>query len=358
VDSIANSESLEVLVIGSGQAGLATGYYLKQAGYHFVIFDSNERIGDAWRKRWDSLKLFTPAQYNNLPGLPCPVPSGQLPSKDEMADYLEAYAAHFNLPVRLKTRVNNLTREGHSYRVTAGTQQFIANHVVVATGAFQAPNTPHFAAELNASILQCHSSHYRNPHQLQKGDALVVGVGQSGAEIAKDLAATRQVWLSGQARVHLPRTLFGRHIFEWLWPILSRINRQSRLGRLLAERMRQGGDPVIGISPEELVSLGVRRVPRIIGVKNGKPLAADGQALDVANVIWATGFRPDYRWLSLPVFSDDGYPLHRRGVVEGEPGLYFVGLRFQYRPTSHLVGGVSVDAQYIVQCIGERQSLH
>jgi putative flavoprotein involved in K+ transport len=353
---IAGPEQYDVIVIGGGQAGLATGYYLKQAGHRFVILDASERVGDAWRKRWDSLKLFTPAQYDNLPGMRSLLPSGHLPSKDEMADYLEAYAQRFDLPVRLNTRVDSLACEDRRYLVTAGLQQFAAPHVVVATGAFQTPKVPVFAAKLDPAILQLHSSQYHNPNQFQAGDALVVGVGQSGAEICKDLAVTRQTWLSGQPRAHLPRTLLGRHIFEWFWPILSRIDRENWLGRWLAARMSEGGDPVVGISSEDLARLGVRRVPRIVGAKDGKPLAADGQILDVANVIWATGFRPNYGWLSLPVFSKAGYPLHKRGVVEGEPGLYFVGLRFQHRPTSHLVGGVSADARYIVQYIGEQQS--
>jgi putative flavoprotein involved in K+ transport len=358
MDNITSLEQLEVIVIGAGQAGLATGYYLKKAGHRFVILDGSPRVGDVWRKRWDSLKLFTPAEYNNLPGMPCPVSAGQLPSKDEMANYLEAYAEYFDLPVYLETRVDSLTRKGSTYIVTAGSQRFAAAHVVVAIGAFQTPKIPVFAAELNPAILQLHSSQYRNPAQLQTGDTLVVGVGQSGAEISKELAATHPTWLSGQPRATLPRTVLGRHIFVWLWPILSRIRRESWLGRFLAVRMSQSGDPVVGISSNDLALLGVKRVQRIVGAKDGKPMAAEGQILDVANVIWATGFRPDYDWLSLPVFSNDGYPLHKRGVVEGELGLYFVGLRFQYRPTSHLVGGVSADARYIAQCIGDRQSLH
>jgi putative flavoprotein involved in K+ transport len=213
-----------------------------------------------------------------------------------------------------------------------------------------------FAAKLDPAILQLHSSQYHNVDQLQTGDVLVVGVGQSGAEISKELAATRKTWLSGQPRVQLPGTLLGRHIFEWLWPILSRISRESWLGRLLAARMSQGGDPVVGISSKDMALMGIRRVARIVGVKEGKPMTADGQLLDVANVIWATGLRPDYSWLSLPIFNGDGHPLHKRVVIEDQSGLYFVGLRFQYRPTSHLVGGVSADARYIVHQINERQS--
>jgi putative flavoprotein involved in K+ transport len=354
MDRKTNADQFEVIVIGGGQAGLATGYYLAQAGVRFIILDAGERVGDVWRKRWDSLKLFTPAEYDNLPGMPCPVLAGYLPSKDELADYLEAYAEHFGLPVRLKTRVDSLTREDRSYLVTSGSQRFAAAHVVVATGALQSPKLPDFATKLNPSILQLHSSHYRSPDQLQSGDVLIVGVGQSGAEIGREVAATRQTWLSGQARVHLPRFVLGRHIFSWLWPILSRINRDNWLGRLLAARMGEGGDPVVGISLKDLARSGIKRVPRIVDVEEGKPMTADGQILDVANVIWATGFCSDYRWLSLPIFHYDGYPLHKRGVVEGEPGLYFVGLRFQYRPTSHLVGGVSTDARYIVRRIVQR----
>ncbi len=351
-----NSEQFEAIVVGGGQAGLATGYYLARAGLRFRILDAGERVGESWRKRWDSLKLFTPAQYNTLPGMPFPSPPGRQPSKDEMAGYLEAYAEQFELPVQLKTRVDSLTREGEKYLLTAGSRQFIADHVVVATGHYQTPSTPAFAVELDPAIEQQHASQYTNPDRLQPGSVLVVGVGQSGAEIAKELAAVRQSWLAGKPHYQLPDTFLGRHFFWWAWPILSRIRRDTWLGRGVAARMKRVGDPVIGISTADLAQRGVRLVSRITGVKEGKPVTEDGQILDVSNVIWATGFRQEDHWISLNIFEDDGRPWHTRGVVEGEPGLYFVGRRFQHRLISHLVGGVGADARYVVSVIAERQS--
>ena len=347
-------ERVQVIVIGAGQAGLATGYHLSQAGHDFIILDAGRRIGHCWRERWDSLKLFTPAPYNNLPGMPFSPHPSPVPTKDEMAAYLKEYAQHFQLPVRLNCRVDNLRRDGREYVVTAGSQQFIAPHIVVATGAFQTPSVPSFAVALDPSIYQLHSSQYHNPDQLQPGNVLIVGVGQSGAEITRELARTRETWLAGEPQYELPLTVLGRHIFSWLWPILSRVQRDSRIGRLFAAQMAKAGDPVIGVSMDELEQAGVHRVPRINGVQDGKPLTANGQCLDVANVLWATDFRPDYRWISLPIFDKSGYPIHHRGVVQNQPGLYFVGLRFQHRPISHLVGGVGRDARYIVHTITER----
>lgn len=343
------------IVIGAGQAGLATGYYLSRQGADFVIFDKNESVGDPWRERWDSMHLFTPAVYNNLPGMTFPGKDDRLPHKDEVAEYLETYVEHFDLPVRLKTPVASVTRQGEIYKVeTEGDEGYDAQNIVVATGSFQKPQVPSFARDLDDALLQLHSSEYQNPQQLQEGDVLVVGAGNSGTQISLELAEERQVYLSGPDTGRIPRTLFGRDIYRWIWPTLLHIPGDSWLGSRLMEKAASGGDPLVGITQEEVKEAGIERVPRTTGINNGQPVLDDGRQVDVANVIWATGFKPDYSWIDLPVFREDGYPEHERGVVKEEPGLYFMGLKYQHRGKSSLIGGVGDDARYIVEQIAAR----
>jgi putative flavoprotein involved in K+ transport len=207
-------------VIGGGQAGLAVGYHLAHQERDFVILDAARRVGDAWRRRWDALRLFTPARYSGLPGMSLPAPDGYFPTKDEMADYLEAYAARFALPVRLGVRVAALTREDGRYRLSVGDERLAADQVVVATGPFQQPHIPAFASELDPRIVQLHASAYRNANQLQEGGVLVVGAGNSGAEIALELAATRRTYLSGRDTGHVPLRL-GRAFWWFLSHVLT-----------------------------------------------------------------------------------------------------------------------------------------
>lgn len=281
-----------------------------------------------------------------------------MPHKDEVADYLEAYAERFELPVRLETRVTSLTRAGDTYHVeTAGGEGLRAENVVVATGAFQAPNVPGFADRLDEAILQLHSSEYRNPDQLLDGPVLVVGAANSGTQIALELAETHHVWLSGRDVGHVPHALtFGITVYRWALRLLRRIPVDSWLGRRIKAQARSGGDPVVGITEEEIQAAGIERVPRTEDVRDGRPVLADGRTMEPATVLWATGFDPDYAWIRLrvPVFREDGYPRHRRGVVEEAPGLYFVGLEFQHRFDSSLIGGVGHDAQYVVEHIVAR----
>ncbi|HSM55803.1 MAG TPA: NAD(P)/FAD-dependent oxidoreductase [Candidatus Sulfomarinibacteraceae bacterium] len=342
--------TFNTIVIGAGQAGLATGYHLAQQERDFILLDAGERVGDSWRNRWDSLELFTPAASNALPGMSFPAPDSHLPHKDEVADYLETYAARFDLPVRLETRVESVTRDHTTYRVeTAGGQRFKAENVVVATGAFQAPNVPAFAGALDEAILQLHSSEYRNPDQLQDGPALVVGAANSGTQIALELAETRHVWLSGRDVGRVPHILPGHTILWLLWKMFLRVPLNSWLGSWIKANVDSGGDPVVGITQEEIQSADIERVPRTDGTRGGRPMLGDGRTLAAANVLWATGFVPDYTWIDLPIFREDGYPQHRRGVVEEEPGLYFVGLEHQHRLDSSHIGGVGDDAHYVVE---------
>ena len=329
--------SLDTLVIGGGQAGLAMGYYLKVQDRNFVILDARDRIGDAWRRRWDSLRLFTPAALNALPGMPFPFPGGYFPTKDETADYLEKYARKFDLPVRLGRHVDSLRREGDGYLVSAGEERYMAGNVVVATGPYHTPRIPDFAKSLDPSITQLHSSAYRMPDQIPEGNVLVVGAGNSGAEISVELAATRKTYLSGRDTGHVPGGVPQRHVskhilFGWFvgWWFLGRFTVDTKLGQKGREFNRSRGAPLVRFRPRDLIKAGVERVPRVEGVVDGKPELADGRVLEVASVLWATGFKPGFGWIELPVFSQDGYPLQHRGVVDGAPGLYFLGLPFQH----------------------------
>ena len=346
-------ERFDTVVIGGGQAGLAAGHHLAARDIDSVILTEESRVGDNWRRRWDSLRLFTPAAYSGLPGLPFPASPSHLADKDEVADYLERYAERFDLPVRPRSRVEKLSWDGEHFVLEAGDSVLEAKTVVVATGPFQKPRLPSFAAHLSTDIHQLHSSQYRNPWDLPDGPALVVGAGNSGAQIALELARFRKVWLSGRDTGHMPRRLLGRDIFDWLWPVISLATADRWLGQALRTKAQRGGDALIGIPEEILTEAGVVRLGRLAEERAGWPVCG-GEVVQSRVIVWSTGFAPDYGWLDLPVFGDDGYPRHRRGVATDTPGLYFLGLRFQHRMSSSLIGGVGADAQYIAEQIAGR----
>ena len=353
-------ERVNTVVIGAGQAGLATGYHLKRTGVPFVILDACDRVGNVWRQRWDSLRLFTPAKFAGLPGLPNPGPPNSFPTKDEMADYLEAYARHFALPVRAGVRVDRLSRQGHRFLVVAGTQRFEADNVVVAMANYQKPRVPAFAGELAPGIVQLHSHDYRRQSQLQPGGVLVVGAGNSGAEIALESSRTHQTWLAGRDTGHVPFDIEGlaarlllvrlvlRVVFHRIFTVATPIGRKVR------SKVLRMGAGLVRLKPKDLESAGVERVARVAGVRDGRPLLDDGRVLDVANVIWCTGFHPGFSWIDLPVFGPDGDPVHERGVVASEPGFFFVGLHFLYAASSTMIHGVGRDAARIAEAIAAR----
>jgi putative flavoprotein involved in K+ transport len=354
-------DRVQVVVIGGGQAGLSVGYYLAQRGLSFVILEANPRVGDSWRKRWDSLRLFTPAKYDGLVGLPFPARPFSFPTKDQMADYLEAYAKHFNLFVRTGIRVDRLWHDGVRYRVEAGDARFEADHVVVAMSTYQAPRVPAFAQALSSNIVQLHSSEYKNPGQLHPGDVLLVGAGNSGADIAIEVARSHRTWLSGRHPGHVPFNIEAG-LAHVVVPILFRLvfhrllTVDTPMGRRARPRVISKGGPLIRVKPADLIAAGVQRTPRVTGVRDGKPMLADGRVLDVANVIWCTGFHPGLSWIDLrtPLYGADGEPVHERGIVPGEPGLYFVGLHFLYAFSSTMIHGVARDAERIADTIQAR----
>jgi putative flavoprotein involved in K+ transport len=355
-----SGETFHTIVIGGGQAGLSVGYHLAHHGRPFIILDAGEHVGDAWRQRWDSLRLFTPAAFDGLVGMKFPAPSFSFPTKDQMADYLESYARRFQLPVRNATRVDRLTRAGGRYLVEAGAHRFEADHVVVAMSSYQVPRVPAFAKDLRADILQMHSSEYRNPRQLKPGGVLLAGAGNSGAEIALEVTREHPTWMSGRdtghvpfridglpARLFLTRFLF-RVVFHRLLTVGTPIGRRARL------RMFTQGAPLIRVKPKHLTAAGVQRVPKVRGVTNGLPSLEDGRVLDVANVIWCTGFGNGLSWIDLPIFEPDGEPRHQSGVAPDEPGLYFVGLHFLHSFSSTMIHGIARDAKRIAQTIEAR----
>ena len=351
----AGSEYFETVIIGGGQAGLSVGYHLKKQGRPFVILDANERIGDAWRKRWDSLRLFTPARYDGLAGWRFPAPAVSFPTKDEMADYLESYAARFDLPVRTGVKVDALSRRNDRYVLTSGDRRFEAERVVVATGANQVPKVPTFANNLHPSIVQLHSSQYRRPSQLQEGAVLVVGVGNSGAEIAFEVSRKHPTYLSGKPSGQLP-VRHGPAVARFVFPVVRFVGNhvltlRTPIGRKAQPRFISHSAPLIRVKLKDLDAAGVEQVPRTVGMEDGRPALEDGRVLDVSSVIWCTGFREEFPWIDLPIFDENERPLHERGVVVAEPGLYFVGMPFQYAATSDVLPGVGRDAEYIAKHI-------
>jgi putative flavoprotein involved in K+ transport len=353
-------EHVGTVVVGAGQAGLSVGYYLAQRNLPFIILDANPRIGDSWRKRWDSLHLFTPAGYDGLAGMPFPAPPHSFPTKDEMADYLEAYAARFNLPVKTGIQVDGLSRQGAKYLVTAAGRQFQADHVVIAMARYQQPRMPPFALQLDPNIVQLHSSEYRNPQQLKNGGVLIVGAGNSGAEIAMEVARGHATWMSGRDTGHIPfrigglaaRLFLQRLVFRFVFHRV--LTNHTPMGRKVRRSVLSQGGPLIRVKPKDLATAGIKRVPKVIGSRVGLPLLDDGRVLEVANVIWCTGFHPGFSWIDLPVFAEDGLPNHESGVALGEPGLYFVGLPFIYAFSSMMIHGVARDAERIAQVIDAR----
>jgi putative flavoprotein involved in K+ transport len=355
------NQHVETLIVGAGQAGLSMGYHLRRRGRSFLVVDGNERIGDNWRQQWDSLRLYTPAKYDGLPGFRFPADKWHFPQKDEVADYLESYALHWDLPVRMSTRVDRLeARTDGGYLATVGPETISCDNVVVATGSFgRTPYVPSYAEDLDPSIRQLHSSAYRRPSQLQPGLVLVVGGSHSGTDIAYELAETHETILCGRdcgqlpVRIESRRARLGWPVFVFMFRHV--VTRRTPIGRKAMNEVRFHGGPHLRVKRQDLAERGVERVTnRVTGTVDGRPVLDDGRVVDAANVVWCTGFRQVFDWIDLPIFDTDGWPAEYRGVAEQAPGLFFCGLSFQFAFSSMVFPGVSRDADYIARRIMAR----
>lgn len=353
------TQHTHTVVIGGGQAGLSVGYHLAKRGIPFVILDAHPRVGDAWRNRWDSLRLFTPSRYAGLPGFPFPGRGDAFLTKDEVADYLESYAQRFHLPVKNGVKVDSLSKEGQRFVTTAGDLRFESANVVVAMANYQVPRVPDFARELDPAVVQLHSHDYRNPSQLRDGGVLVVGVGNSGADIGLEVAQSHPTWMSGKESGHIPfriETFLARNFLVRLVRFVGHhvLTVSTPIGRKVRPKLLSKAAPLVRVKPQDLIDAGIERVPRVVGVRSGRPLLANDRTLDVNNVIWCTGYHPGFAWIKMPIFGEDGRPVHERGIVHGMPGMYFVGLHFLYAMSSASLIGVSRDAERVVKALASR----
>jgi putative flavoprotein involved in K+ transport len=340
----------DVVVVGGGQAGLAIGHYLAEQGRGFVILDAADRPAATWRDRWDSLVLFTPVRNDSLPGKPFPGDPDHYPTRDEVVAYLEEYAR--DMPVELDSRVTAVRQAGDGWVVEVhGDRSYEADQVVIATGPFQVPAIPEIAGRLDPDVVQLHSAEYGNPAALPSGRVLVVGGGNTGFQIAEELAASREVHLAiGSRQTPLPQRILGRDLFRYLEALgLMRKSVETRLGSRLQHR-----ETLIGSSPRSIRRRGVRVHPRAVDASGAEVTFSDGERASVESVVWATGFRVDHSWVEAPVFDDSGRARHRRGVTDA-PGLYFLGLQWQYTRGSALLGWVKDDARHIAEQIAAHQ---
>lgn len=353
-------EHIETVVIGGGQAGLSTGYYLKEQGRPFVILEANPRIGEQWRKHYDSLVLFTARKYDSLPGLAFPGDPHGFPGRDEVAAYLERYATHHELPVRTSVRVERVARQGDgTFLVTLDGGEMSCDNVVVAVGKAGQPKAPGFADQLDPGVTQLHSAAYKWPGQIPPGPVLIVGASHSGADIALELAGTHAVTLVGRDTGQIPvrpddrRARFLFPLFLFLWR--HAMTRRTPLGRKMMPLLRSHGAPLLRVRTEDLLAAGVeRRTGRVGRVQDGKAVLTDGTAVEARTVIWATGFGHRFDFIEGLPLTDEGWPDEYRGVVHGMPGLFFCGLIFQYSFASMVFPGIGRDAAYVARQVAAR----
>jgi putative flavoprotein involved in K+ transport len=344
-------EHFNTVIIGAGQAGLAAGYFLKKINDDFIILDEENQIGDSWRRRWDSLTLFTPSEHDGLPGFPFPAKHGSMPTKNQMADYLSNYVQKFSLPVSLNSKVIELQKNSDSYEISTSKGKLISDNVIVATGTNPVAYIPAFASKLNKRIVQIHSADYKNPESFPAKNTLVVGAGTSGVEIAIELSKSRPTMISGKGTPHIPDFAF-RYLGKPYWLFIHHIlTLKTPIGRKAKPKIIDGGAPLISVSMKNVKEAQVEQLPRVKGVKNGFPEIEDGRIISVESIVWATGYKPDFSWIKFNVTGDNGWPQAPRGISTENKGLFFMGMVFQFGLTSGLVGGVGRDAAFVVNHI-------
>ncbi|WP_456846345.1 flavin-containing monooxygenase [Cellulomonas sp. P5_C6] len=341
------------IIIGAGQAGLATAYHLTRRGLPCVALDAHDRVGDSWRERYDSLRLFTPARSDSLPGLSFPAPGWSFPTAGQMADYLERYAAELHLPVRTGVSVQRVRGASGDFRVETSDGELSCSTLVVAAGGHRDAWTPALATAIDPTVVQLHSTDYRRPGQLPDGPVLVVGASHSGADLALELArAGHDVVLAGRVHGELPYGGVRGRISALLLPTVAShvLTVRTPVGRRMQPVVRAGGAPLLRVKQADLAAAGVRHLEaRVVEVREGRPVLDDGTVVEARSIVWATGFRDDFRWVEPAPLGEDGYPVTDRGIVPSVPGLYFVGLPFQYAFSSAMVHGVGRDAEHVAR---------
>ena len=345
----------DFIIIGAAQAGLAMAYYLKEAGYHFHILDKEEEIGASWLNRWDSLKLFTPTEFNHLPGMDFPAEKGHYPSKTEVANYFKVYAEKFEFPLQLNTLVTSVKKEKSCFFIETENQQFQSKNVIVATGPFHVPYTPPFYKKISSEIFQIHSNYYKSPAQLKEGNTLVVGAGDSGFQILDEISAPGQkTYFSGATDVKvLPQEFLGKTLWWWFTKtgFLS-FSKDSWIGK----RINKNRQPIIGTDVKEILSRNnVEAVGKTIDAEDHIISTEKKDITDIANIVWATGYRPNFNWIEGLELTKDGYPKHKRGVSNTK-GLYFIGLPWLHTRGSATLGGIKNDAKYLFDFIENQAS--
>jgi putative flavoprotein involved in K+ transport len=340
----------DVIIIGGGQAGLSIGYFLKNCNLSFIILEKTSEIGEVWRNRYDSLKLFTPRYFSSLPGLNLSGNPNNYPTKDEIADYLSKYAATFSLPIQTDTTVEGLYKLKEGFKVITNRGELTTNIVVVATGPFQKPFLPEISNSLSDKVLQIHSSKYKNPLQLNNGSVLVVGGGNSGAQIAVELSKEREVFLSiGHQMKFLPQDIGKKSIF-WYFNKLGIYSASYKT--MVGKFIKNQPDPIFGMELKKLINSGkIKLKTRTVSVENDTIEFDDNSSLRTNNIVWSTGFKMDYSWIKITeALNEKGMPLHQRGVTQ-IAGLYFLGIPWQFSRGSALIQGVGTDANHLINQI-------
>ncbi|MDE1207420.1 flavin-containing monooxygenase [Tenacibaculum larymnensis] len=346
---------LDFVIIGGAQAGLSMAYHLKKMEKSFIVVDGEEEIGASWLNRWDSLKLFTPTEYNHLPGLKFNAPKGHYPSKYEVSDYFKSYVKKFDIPVQLNTLVTSVKKSTKGFHVIYNEGEILAKNIIVATGPFHIPYTPPCHTKLSDEVLQMHSNYYKNSKQLQEGDVLVVGGGDSGYQILDEISKDKKsktVYFSGDTKVKtLPQQFLGKTLWWWFTLIgFLKFNKYSWIGKKISTSLQ----PVIGTDVKEILSReNVVTVGRTKDALDNEVVFENKKVTSIKNIIWATGYRPNFKWIEGLELDSDNYPKNYRGVSNIE-GLYFIGLPWMYTRGSATLGGVSKDASYLADIISEK----